>query len=349
VALLEAEAAVTQILLIKLGALGDVLRTTCLLSGLRKKWPGARVVWVMSESARPLLSRLTDGTDLCSIESLEALSTEWNVLINLDEDPRATALARRVAARQKFGVGRDAEGRLIPLSADSEWLVRLARDDRLKFRENQMPFQAIVYGAVGLSWSGESYEYGPPPDLQDRQERLFSMMGAQVSADAGRVGVFVGASDRYANKFWSEPEIADFCSAFRAWTSVSPIFLFGGPAEEVRIKNLKSRPGSKDIPSVCVHTLDDLASLAAACRVLVCGDTLAMHLALAQRVPVVALFGPTAHAEIPIAPAEGRKAVTPYACGPCYLRKCEIAPSCMSAISPARVLRAVQELLVTPR
>lgn len=349
----------TRILLIKLGALGDVLRTTCLLPGIRKHWPDARVTWVSAESARPLLERNAGILEFLSMESIRADrpaarldSSAWDVLINLDEDPAATALAAAVPAKRKVGVGRDASGRLIPLAPESEYLIQLAGDDRLKFRENQFPFQALIYHAVGLKWAGESYDYTPPPDLADRQRKLFSASGPAESISGGgpaRVGLFVGASQRYANKFWSEEEIIRFCQRWRedfpdaaARPGLPSLVLLGGPGEVERIRRFREHPVGRQIPAVCVDTLDDLAGVIAACRLLICGDTLAMHLGAALQVPLIVLFGPTSPAEILVA---GRKIISPYSCGPCYLRVCGIRPSCMTVIEPSRVIRAVREIL----
>lgn len=328
----------TSVLLIKLGALGDVLRTTCLLAGIRKKWNDARVTWVVEKPAVPLLIRNTDIAQVVPVESMQR-ETAWDVLINLDEDPRATELARAVSAKQKLGIGRNRQGKLTALTAEAEHLVRLASDDRLKFRENQMPFQALIYQSIGLTWRGEPYTYVPPPDLTARQAKIFSEI-----PNPKRVGLFVGASERYANKFWSENEIAGFCAKFQAaeWQALPELLLFGGPSERARLFHLGSSESCRAIPRISIETLDDLAALVASCAILICGDTLAMHLGQALNVPTVVLFGPTAHVEIAGARV---KIVSPYSCGPCYLRACDITPSCMSAIGPERVLRAARELL----
>src|SRR5262245_6386084 len=41
----------TRVLLVKLAAVGDVLRTTSLLPGLHRRWPGAHVTWLTSSAA----------------------------------------------------------------------------------------------------------------------------------------------------------------------------------------------------------------------------------------------------------------------------------------------------------
>jgi heptosyltransferase-2 len=69
-----------------------------------------------------------------------------------------------------------------------------------------------------------------------------------------------------------------------------------------------------------------------ACRVVVTGDTLALHLSLALKRPVVALFGPTCPQEISLF-GLGEKIMTPLDCGPCYLRTCGKKPNCMDSIT----------------
>jgi len=328
-----------RILLIKLGALGDVLRTTSLLPGLRKKWPGAAITWLMADRAKPLVARNPDVDRIVTIEEGADFSGEFECVINLDEDERATSVAARSAAKCKFGIGRDSQGRLTPLNPESALLIRLASDDRLKFRENQIPFQALIYQAVGLTWLGEPYRYVPPEDQAERQAGLLSQI-FRTRAGAKKIGVFTGASDRYANKFWSEAEIEEFCSEFRnrtRWGADWDFFLFGGVDETESIRRL-TRIG---VPGICVSTLDDLAAVVSACDRIVCGDTLVMHLAEAMSIRQAVLFGPTSHAEITVS---GEKIVSPYSCGPCYLRKCGIRPSCMSAIRPGRVWAVLEEM-----
>lgn len=326
-----------NVLLIKLGALGDVLRTTPLVPALKEKWPGARVTWMLAEAALPLVARHPDVDEIVTVEAYEAGESKlagrsWDVIVNLDEDPAATRLATETNAREKYGIGRDGRGRLMPLSPLAEELIRLASDDRFKFRENQLPYQARIFQAVGLTWMAPPYIYTPPPDIASRQARLFPPIH-------NLTGLFVGASTRYANKFWNEDEIAAFCEAR---PDKAGLLLFGGPGEQERLKRLGGEDRCRALPQIRVETLDDLAAVASACAVVVCGDTLVMHLAESLGVRTVVLFGPTCHAEITL---KGRKVVSPYSCGPCYLRACDIRPSCMSVITPARVWRAVEDAL----
>jgi len=69
-----------------------------------------------------------------------------------------------------------------------------------------------------------------------------------------------------------------------------------------------------------------------------------MHLAIAEKRPVVALFGPTCAQEIEL---YGRGEVITAAshCGPCYRPECARNPSCMQVIGPGPVVAAVKRWL----
>lgn len=341
-----------NVILIKLGALGDVLRTTCLIPSIHEQWPGAKITWLTRQNAIPLLERNPRIDRVLTIESLGTKNLPeaaggWDMLINLDEEPEATTLASDIRATKKFGVGRDKRGRIVALAPESTLLARLPTDDRLKFRDNQMPFQALVHEAIGLKWPGEKpnrhYDYVPPRDIDARKKRLLPEGGGR------HIGVFIGAAERFANKFWSEQKIIDFCREFQLAratpTSVFQPFellLFGGIAEKNRIERLRQNPATSTCMFAGVDTLDDLAALICACDIVIVGDTLALHLAGAMSIPSIALFGPTSWTELSV---HGRKIVSSYSCAPCYLQRCDILPSCMDVIHPRRVLEQVQLLI----
>lgn len=48
-----------RILIVKLAAIGDVLRTTPLLSGLKRAYPQSHITWIVDKEAFPLLQNIT--------------------------------------------------------------------------------------------------------------------------------------------------------------------------------------------------------------------------------------------------------------------------------------------------
>jgi heptosyltransferase-2 len=90
----------------------------------------------------------------------------------------------------------------------------------------------------------------------------------------------------------------------------------------------------------CDNPVRHFAALLGHCDLAVTGDTLAMHLALAQRVRSVVLFGPTSAAEIDLY-GLGEKVVPMMECLSCYKTSCDFVPNCMDLISTDMVERAV--------
>ena len=77
--------------------------------------------------------------------------------------------------------------------------------------------------------------------------------------------------------------------------------------------------------------------------VVVTSDTLGMHLAIALKKKIVALFGPTCPQEIDLYD-RGVKLFTSAPCAPCYKQTCPDAV-CMKGIRPGRVLEEIGHLI----
>ena len=83
------------------------------------------------------------------------------------------------------------------------------------------------------------------------------------------------------------------------------------------------------------------AALVGVCTALVCSDSLAMDLAIAGRVPVVALFGPRP-TQRSICSAAAKKSWRPCRARGGYRSTCDVVPNCMQAITPDMVFARVR-------
>ena len=90
----------------------------------------------------------------------------------------------------------------------------------------------------------------------------------------------------------------------------------------------------------CDHTITRFAGIVDACDVVVTGDTLALHVAIARGVPTVVLFGPTSLHEIDVF-ERGEKLAADLPCLCCYLPDCDVSPNCMESLAVERVHAAV--------
>ncbi|MHC5071883.1 MAG: glycosyltransferase family 9 protein, partial [Planctomycetota bacterium] len=102
------------ILIVKLAATGDVLRTTALLPAIRKRYAGARVTWLTHPDAAALFlgNDLVDEVWTTDMSGLLARlrAREFDVVLCPDADPQTVALAAAANGRGRQGFTVDDRG-----------------------------------------------------------------------------------------------------------------------------------------------------------------------------------------------------------------------------------------------
>jgi len=336
-----------RILVLKIAALGDVLRTTPLLRPLVEASAPVHVTWVVGDGAQPLLAghRRIDRLLTPGWETSERVGAErFDLVLSLDKDPWSTALATRVNATERRGFGRDSFGALVPLHPSAQYAYDLGLSDELKFRENEKTYQEIVFEMCGLPWRRDEYDV---PALEGARDAGRAALAARrVAGEGPIVGLNTGAGRVFANKAWTIEGFAEL--ARRLAGEGCRVALLGGPDEVARNRRIAELSRGAAVDTGTDHSLADFASLVAGCDLVVTGDTLGMHLAIGARVPVVVLFGSTCPQEIELY-GRGEKIVTPLSCHPCYRRTCDIEPSCQESIGVDRVHGAVGRALASVR
>ena len=338
-----------EFLLIKLGALGDVIRTTCLLAPLRKKHGPCRITWVTAPEAAALLKGLAIDEILpVGPETTAALKNRaFDLVLNLDEDKAACAAASAPRSASLIGGYLDEEGKpaYTPDSAAYFDLGLLNRDEdgtltranALK-QANLKTYQQLWAQVLGLDLSGYPRGYEPVLAIGPRDR---SAAGRTLEGDRKpRVGVNLGSGPRWTAK---QPSVESAAEIVRALDKKGyEVVLFGGDLERQRNKEIAKLAGAGIDPGV--HKLKTFAALIARCKALVTTDSLALHFAAATGTPCVVLFGPTSPDEIELY-KRGIKLVPKPACSCYYQSKCTAALHCVDSIPACAVVSAVELLL----
>jgi heptosyltransferase-2 len=122
-----------RLLIIKLDAMGDVLRTTALLPALAEAHPGTAITWITRRESRPLLERNPYITETIAYgeDALAQLQVRtFDRVINLDAGKTSAALATMANAKLKDGFLLDARGFVQPTNAAARtWLEMGVFDD----------------------------------------------------------------------------------------------------------------------------------------------------------------------------------------------------------------------------
>ncbi|MBL8880687.1 MAG: glycosyltransferase family 9 protein [Phycisphaerales bacterium] len=329
----------TRVLIIKLGALGDVIRTAAILPAIRRAWPMSHVTWISRPSGvralanHPGIDRLLafDGESICHL-----LAERFDVCLSLDKEPAPAGLAMRVNARDRRGIGLSEWGTPVPLNPECAAYFALGLDDHLKFSVNRKSYPQLIVESVGLEYHGDRYELFP--STGQRAAAALHWQRINLNERDRVVGLNTGAGRVFANKAFPADKWIELA---RRLVAESPfrVALFGGPDERDMNRAIAAAvPGVMDAGSD--HDELTFAALLERCAVVVAGDTMAMHVAVAMRRPVVALFGPTCVQEIDLF-GMGEKLSAGLACAPCYKRKCDISPNCMDEIPLDAVFAAI--------
>jgi ADP-heptose:LPS heptosyltransferase len=161
-----------------------------------------------------------------------------------------------------------------------------------------------------------------------------------VDPDGPIIGINTGAGSRFAGKALSVTRTVELIEAMHAHFQDETIVLLGGPEEEKKNKEIAARTGDKIVDAGCGYALRIFAAMLTSLRVLITGDTLALHLATALRIPAIALFGPTAAQEIDLFD-RGDIIISPFDCVPCYLADCDLRPHCVDSIPLEQIIKSV--------
>jgi len=152
-----------SILIIKLDAAGVVLRTTCILPGLKKIDPEIdNVTWITDAKNKPLLKYNKSITHLiASSQAEQALSNKFDYAVNFDEDLEACDFLTIAKADKKFGFTNDG-GKYKPVNEASAYAYQMSHDDILKFKLNKKTYQQIIFEMCEIEWDGEFYDFNYP-------------------------------------------------------------------------------------------------------------------------------------------------------------------------------------------
>jgi len=152
-----------SVLIIKLGATGDVVRTTPLLRRL-----DGPVSWITAENNLALLEGIDREVRCVSWENRKRVAnTGYDLVINLEDDRETSRFLKELEFKQLFGAYLNEDDQLTYTSDSRDWfdlslISTFGREeaDRLKLL-NRRTYQELIFEGLGLGFSGETY-YLPP-------------------------------------------------------------------------------------------------------------------------------------------------------------------------------------------
>jgi heptosyltransferase-1 len=330
-----------NILIVRLGALGDLIHAIPAAAALRKAFPGAGIDWLVDAKHRAIVDLVTSIDRAIALESptlagwtmaLRALRrTSYDVAIDLQGLMKSAVLARASGAARVVGF--------------SIWHLRekIAR-----------PFYSDAHDAEGGHVIRKNlrllHALGVDDDeirfpLADVPSQALEELRRRIPADRGFALINAGAA--WPNKRWPAERFGELATFLREACGLTPVVLWG-PGEEPLADGVIAASSNAAIAAPATGVAD-LVALARASALLVSGDTGPLHIATAVGTPTVSLFGPTDPDRNGPYSADD-VAVSRYETCTChYERRCHDPSWCLAGVTVAEVCAAVQRRLSSSR
>jgi heptosyltransferase-2 len=252
-----------KILIIKLGAVGDVIRTTPLLHKLKEAHPRAKIFWLTLTPE--ILPSLVDEPLDFSLRNIVALrSMQFDILYNLDKDREACSLCAQISARRKKGfILKDGVISPIDKAAEAKYLAGVF-DDLGKGNTKSYPEE--LFEICGFTFNGERYILERHPSD-----------GAAWRTDKRRkvIGLNTGCGGRWTSRLWDEKNWIVLARTLKK--KGYEVVLLGGEQEHKKNQRLARLSKAKYFGHFPLERFIDLVDH---CDLVVTGVTMAMHITI---------------------------------------------------------------------
>lgn len=351
----------TRILLVRLGALGDIVHAIPVAAALRRALPTARIDWLVSAKHRDILDLVpvvdrrlviddraaepaaqgrgredvARGTPMLAAIG-ELRRARYDVAVDLQGLLKSAVLARASGAARVIGFAstylRERLARIFYTDAFDPGCGGIydPRETRHVVQINLGLLEPLGLTAV-------------TPEFPI--ERVDSDVAKRIVEQTGGRYALLNPGAAWPNKRWPPARFGAIAEALRARHGLASVVTWG-PGEQPIADELvaASRGAAMLAPRT---TIADLVALARGASLMISGDTGPTHIATALGTPIVGIYGPTRPSRNgPWSPADvvvSRDAV----CECHHLRRCRRGTMCLLDIEVEEVLAAVERRLAT--
>jgi ADP-heptose:LPS heptosyltransferase len=338
-----------NVLIVRLGALGDIVHTIPAAAALRAAFPDAHLTWLVDAKHRSIVD-LVEGIDRVVVVPtgtpagwLEAVRqlrrVPCDVALDFQGLMKSAVFARASGARRVIGFSiwhlREKTARPFYSETIEHEGVRLRRNPSRPDEEPHVIHKNLrLLRTVGVSSDRVLFPLAhvETPALRDVRAALGAAPFALINPGAA-----------WPNKRWPAERFGEAAVFLRDVRGLRTVVLWG-PGEDVLARAVvdASSGAARLAPPTNVA---DLLALSRDASVMLSGDTGPLHIAGAAGTPIVAVFGPTDPARNGPWSAEDIVVSRHAVCGCHYDRRCHQPQWCLADVSVAEVTAAIQQRL----
>ena len=329
-----------RFLLVRLGSLGDVIHAVPAAAALRRRYPSARIDWMVDpqyldvvrlvtvvDRAIPIDTRGPWARTVAALRS--AWSTRYDIAIDLQGLIKSAALARLSLSTRVVGLApsdlREPWARIFYSATASSAVTRHVIHKNLALLRMVDVADAAVTFPLTI----------PQTDVVERVQAQYGASGY----------VIVNPGAAWPNKRWPPSRFGQLAARIRERWHVPSVVVWG-PGEETLARDVADTSGGAAVLAPPT-SVTDLFGLAKRARAMVSGDTGPLHIAAAVGTPIVSLFGPTDPAR------NGPWSISDVCvsrydrCSCRYERRCRLERPCIEDIGLEEVVSAFERRLTT--
>lgn len=335
-----------KILIIRLSSIGDIILTTPLVRAVKTKYPDAEVSFLVKKEfydvikTNPHIDKfivLDKSEGFPGLKKLKKQIQEqhYDLLIDIHKNFRSIYLRTHSKARQvrKYSKQIFKRTMLVKLKIN---LFKKIKPVYLRY------FESVNH--LGIYYDGKGTEVSVPVEDEKTVKKMLSI----YPKSSGRKLAVICPGASFANKRWKTEGFAQVAEYL--YKEKHAFICFAGGKRDVELCDKIAKTVSfKTANFAGKLSLLGSAALIKSAGLILTNDTGMMHLAQAQKRPVVAVFGPTTK-ELGYFPIPDKSVVVEknLACRPCTHNGLNHCPkkhfACMQNISAEQVIKAINSI-----
>ncbi len=346
-----------KFLILRLSAVGDVIRTLPAVRTLKEHFPSSTISWVVEDPSRSFLQSQHEIDEVILFprkrwaKGMKSLTQIWGTIWEMWEFVRGLR-------RRKFDAVLDFHG--ILKSGILSFLSGTPRRigyDRKSTKEGNFLFSNVKVELPkerisrfkrnlallrGLALEANELKCGLHIPPEDREYVASFFKASPASLRRPLIALHPGTSEQAVFKRWMPDQYALVADRLIEQLHATVLFTWGD-GELDWVEGIRKEMKKPSLLGPRTESLTQLGEVYRHCDLYIGGDTGPMHVASLMGIPVVVIYGPTDPVENEPAGShiKVRKEV---GCSPCHEYSCKKL-SCIKAISADVVFTATQEML----
>lgn len=344
-----------RFLIIRLSAIGDVVRTMPAVKGLRERYPDAYVAWLVEEKSSDILA---DCPYLDRVIVFPRRQLVGKTGSPASAGTRARSLKEfvRELRRERFDTVLDSHGifksGMLALLSGAKERIGFHRNYTKEFnflfvnravvpagmRINRFERNISLVESLDSAPSNLDVEIVIPDDVKRKVGKLLEPI------DRNKPLVAIHPTTSRPFKLWDSRNYAKVADKLMT-DGGAQVLITCGPGERDAAQQVVARMQSAAPPVIQSGSLREYAWLVKQADLYFGGDTGPMHIASAMGSPIVAMFGPTDPVVNGPYRQPHRVLYKDMPCSPCKERRCSRNLECMTTITVEEAYDAILDML----